>query len=64
MQRQAVEHGAHAVLADAEADVAAGKIAGLDVHRTLRPGVVRRSQVGRAAHQRGEARCERVQHLA
>ena len=35
VQRQAVEHRAHGVLADAKADVAAGEIARLDIHGAL-----------------------------
>ena len=64
MHGDAVHRGAHPMLADAEMDIAAGEIAGLDVGLVLGLGVVRRGQVGRAADQLRHRRHQRVEHLA
>jgi len=60
----AVEHRAHRVLADAEADVAPRKVAGLDVRHALEARVVRGGQVRGAADQGRDARADGVEHLA
>ena len=50
---QAVQDASHRVLAHSEVQVAATVRSGLEVAVAREIGVVRRSEVGRAAHQRG-----------
>ena len=67
MRRDAVEDGAHAVLADAEADVAPGAVPGLEVvvaGLQVADVVERRAvEVGAAADEQRHLRGERLQHV-
>ena len=65
-QRHAVQDGPHRVLADAEVEIAAPVIAGLEVAGAVesQAGLGRRGQVGRASDQPGNILCDRVEDQA
>jgi hypothetical protein len=62
MHSQAIQNGAHTVLAHTEVKIAAGTIVRAELAGTAQERIIRGRQIGRAADERGDRRGNGVEH--